>query len=96
MDAGAGRKDNAIREARRALELRPIAKDASDGPYLAANLALVYALTGERDLAIAQLEALAKIPCGPSYGDLKLNPKWDDLRGDPRFEQMVASLAPKQ
>ena len=95
MDAGAGRKEDAIREAKRALELRPIAKDACDGPYLAANLALVYAWTGERDLAIEQLEALAKIPGGPSYGDLKLNPKWDDLRGDPRFEQMVASLAPK-
>lgn len=95
MDAGAGRKDDAIQEAKHALELRPIAKDAVDGPYLATNLALVYAWTGERDLAIEQLEALAKIPCGPSYGDLKLNPKWDDLRGDPRFEQMVASLAPK-
>ena len=96
MAAGAGRKDDAIREAKRAVELRPISKDAGDGPYLAANLALVYAWTGERDLAIEQLSALAKIPGGPSYGDLKLNPKWDDLRGDPRFEQMVASLAPEQ
>ena len=95
MNAGAGRKEEAIREAKRALEMRPIAKDALDGPYLAANLALVYAWSGERDLAIEQLSALAKIPAGPSYGDLKLNPKWDDLRGDPRFEQMVASLAPK-
>ncbi|MEY2539624.1 MAG: eukaryotic-like serine/threonine-protein kinase [Verrucomicrobiota bacterium] len=95
MDAGAGRKDVAIQEAKHALEMRPIAKDSGDGPYLAANLALAYAWTGERDLAIEQLSALAKIPAGPSYGDLKLNPKWDDLRGDPRFEQMVASLAPK-
>ena len=95
MDAGAGHKDDAIREARRALEMCPIDRDAQDGPYLAENLALVYAWTGERDLAIEQLEALAKIPCGPSYGDLKLNPKWDDLRGDPRFEQMVESLIPK-
>ena len=95
MDAGASRKGDAIQEAKRALELRPIAKDAGDGPYLAANLALVYAWTGERDLAIEQLSALAKIPGGPSYGDLKLNPKWDDLRGDPRFERMVTSLTPK-
>ena len=94
MDAGAGRKEEAIREAKRALEMRPIAKDAIDGPYLAANLALVYAWSGERDLAIEQLSALARIPAGPSYGDLKLNPKWDDLRGDPRFEQMVESLEP--
>ena len=96
MDAGAGRRDEAIREAKRALELRPITTDAVDGAYLATNLAVVYTWTGERDLAIEQLTALAKIPCGPSYGDLKLNPKWDDLRGDPRFEQMVASLAPPQ
>jgi TolB-like protein/tRNA A-37 threonylcarbamoyl transferase component Bud32 len=94
MDAGAGRKDVAIREAKRALELRPISTDAVDGPYLAANLALVYAWTGERDLAIDELSALAKIPCGPSYGELKLNPKWDDLRGNPRFEAIVASLDP--
>ena len=66
MDAGAGRKDDAIREAKHALELRPISKDAGDGPYLAANLALVYAWSGERDLAIEQLETLAKIPGGPS------------------------------
>ena len=95
IDAGAGHKEDAIREAKRALEMCPIDRDAQDGPYLAENLALVYAWTSEHDLAIEQLEALAKIPCGPSYGDLKLNPKWDDLRGDPRFERMVESLTPK-
>jgi hypothetical protein len=56
---------------------------------------LVYAWSGEPNLAIEQLEFLAKIPRGPSYGDLRFNPSWDSLRGDPRFEKMVASLAPK-
>jgi hypothetical protein len=47
-------------------------------------------------LAIEQLETLAKIPAGPSYGDIRLSPDWDPLRGDPRFEKIVASLAPKE
>src|SRR5438094_4061616 len=53
------------------------------------------AWTGERDLAIEQVETLAKIPAGPSYGEIRLGPNWDPLRGDPRFEKIVASLAPK-
>ncbi len=95
IDAGRGHKDDAIREARRALELRPIDKDSLDGPVLATSLAVVYAWSNERDLGIKQLSDLAKIPAGPSYGDLRFNPRWDDLRGDPRFEKIVASLAPK-
>jgi hypothetical protein len=46
-------------------------------------------------LALEQLEAVARIPGGPSYGQLRLDPMWDPLRGDPRFEEIVASLAPK-
>jgi tetratricopeptide (TPR) repeat protein len=95
LEAGLRRKDDAIRDARRALDLMPIAKDAVSGPIAATNLALVYAWTEEPNLAIEQLEFLAKIPCGPSYGDLRFNPSWDSLRGDPRFEKIVASLAPK-
>jgi hypothetical protein len=60
------------------------------------GLALVYSWTGERDLAIENLASLAKIPCDLSYGELKLDPVWDELRGDPRFDQIVASLAPKE
>jgi hypothetical protein len=56
---------------------------------------VICAWTGEYDLAIAQLETLAKIPAGLSYGDIRLSPNWDPLRGDPRFEKIVASLAPK-
>ena len=95
FDAGLGRKEEAIREAKHAVELMPIAKDSWIGPGLVGNLALVYAWTGEQDLAIEQLESVAKIPFGPSYGDLRFNPCWDSLRGNLRFEKMVASLTPK-
>jgi tetratricopeptide (TPR) repeat protein len=91
LDAGLGRKEDAIREALRAVELMPIARDSLAGPYLAMHLALVYAWTGERDRALEQLEIVAKIPAGPSYGDLRFNPCWDDLRGDQRFEKIVAT-----
>jgi serine/threonine-protein kinase len=95
IDAGRGRKEEALREGRRAVELMPISKDRSDGPHLVSNLAWIYAWTGEPDLALGQLEIIAKIPGGPTYGELRLSPVWDSLRGDPRFERMVASLAPK-
>jgi TolB-like protein/predicted Ser/Thr protein kinase len=95
IDAGLGRKEEALREARRALELTPVAKDSLDGPIVLTYFAQICAWTGERDLAIAQLEIAAKLPAGPDYGDLRLNPMWDSLRGDPRFEKIVASLAPK-
>jgi hypothetical protein len=74
----------------------PIAKDSLDGPALVSKLAVIYAWIGERDLAIEQLAIVAKIPCGPTYGMLRLDPTWDSLRGDPRFEKVVASLAPKE
>jgi len=95
IDAGLGRKDEALREGRRALELAPMAKDSLDGVDVLYIYAVISAWTGERDLAIEQLETLAKIPAGPSYGDIRLSPCWDPLRGDPRFEKIVASLAPK-
>ena len=94
LDAGLGRKEEAIREARRAVELQPITKDSLNGPSWVANLALVYAWTGERDRALEQLEKVATIPGNPevpTYGDLLFNPCWDDLRGDPRFDKIVAA-----
>jgi tetratricopeptide (TPR) repeat protein len=96
IDAGLGRKEQAINEARHAVELRPIAQDSLLGPDRIRNLALVYAWSGEPALAIEQLEIIAKIPAGPSYGDLRFDPTWDSLRGDSRFEKIVASLAPKK
>ena len=55
------------------------------------NLALVYAWTGEPERALEQLESIATIPAGPPYGDLLLNPCWDSLRGDKRFNEIVAA-----
>ena len=95
IDAGLGRKDKALREGRRACELLPISKDALDGVSLAANLAKICAWIGEKDLAIEQIAAVERVPNDLSYGLLKLDPIWDPLRGDPRFEKIVASLAPK-
>ena len=96
IDAGLGRKDDGIREGRRAIELVPVSKDAIDGADCILNLAVIYAWTGEKDLALEQLNKVSKLPYAPSYGDLRLSPEWDPLRGDPRFEKIVASLAPKQ
>ena len=87
IDAGLGRKDQAIREAQRAVDL----KDPLERTYSVVNLAMVYAWTGERDRALEQLEIVATIPAGPSYGDLCFNPCWDSLRGEPRFDKIVAA-----
>jgi TolB-like protein/Tfp pilus assembly protein PilF len=94
IDAALGRKEEALREGRRALELAPMAKDYLDGVDVLYIYAVICAWTGEHDLAIEQLETLAKIPAGPSYGEIRLSPNWDPLRGDPRFEKIVAKLAP--
>ncbi len=95
LDAGLGRKEEAIREARRAVDLMPIAKDSLNGPSWVTNLALVYAWTGELDRALEQVEIVATIPgysmTYPSYGDLRFNPCWDSLRGDKRFDKIVAA-----
>jgi TolB-like protein/Flp pilus assembly protein TadD len=94
-DAALGHKEDAIREGRRAVELLPVTKDSIIGPLLVQDLALIYAWTGEKDLALEQLSVAARIPGYLSYGQLRLHPYWDPLRGDPRFEKIVASLAPK-
>ncbi len=96
IDAVLGDKEKAIQEGRTACEMLPPTKDAVLGVYLIDNLARSYALTGEKDLALEQLDIVSKIPCGPSYGELRLDPEWDSLRGDPRFEKIVDSLAPKK
>jgi TolB-like protein/Tfp pilus assembly protein PilF len=95
-DAALGRKEDAIGEGRRAAELLPVTKDAIIGAQLVQNLALIYAWTGEKDLAIKQLALATNIPGYLSYGELRLHPRWDPLRGDPRFEKIVASLAPQK
>jgi len=94
-DAALGHKDDAIREGRRAVELLPVTKDSIVGALLLQNLALIYAWTGEKDLAFEQLTIAAKLSGSFSYGELRLHPYWDPLRDDPRFEKIVASIAPK-
>jgi serine/threonine-protein kinase len=90
-DAALGCKEDAIREGRRAVELLPVTRDAMAGGVVLANLALIYAWTGEKDLALEQLAAAIRIPSSNflSYGQLKLHPFWDPLRGDPRFEKLI-------
>lgn len=89
IDAALGRREEAIREGRRAVELLPIAKDAVDGPLLATNLAVIYAQLGENDLAINELERLVGLPAGPTAGMLRAEPEWDPLRSDARFQNLV-------
>ncbi len=95
IDAALGRKDEALREARRAVELLPVEKDTLNGPQMIEMLAMTAAWLGEKDLACQQLSVEMRLPGIVSYGQLKLMPYWDPLRGDPRFEKIVASLAPK-
>lgn len=92
IDAGLGRKADAIREGERACQLTPLKKDVVDGAELMINLALIYAWTGEKDRALEKLSFLASIPSNLSYGLLKLHPQWDALRDDPRFEQILARM----
>jgi tetratricopeptide (TPR) repeat protein len=95
IDAGLGRKDDALREGRRAAQVMPPSKDSINGAHIMHLLAVTYAWIGEKELAIDQLQRAALVPGGVAYGQLRLWPHWDSFRGDPRFEKIVASLAPK-
>jgi TolB-like protein/predicted Ser/Thr protein kinase/Flp pilus assembly protein TadD len=95
IDAGLGRKDEALREGRRAVELLPITKDALSGSGIVLYFAMIAAWVGEKELACEQLISARKHSREISYGQLKLLPSWDPLRGEPCFEEIVASLAPK-
>jgi TolB-like protein/class 3 adenylate cyclase/Tfp pilus assembly protein PilF len=98
IDAALGRKDLALNEGRRASALMPVEKDVVNGILVLQYFALTAAWAGEKELALQQLEAGLRAPAASvmlSYGALKLFPFWDPLRGDPRFEKIVASLAPK-
>jgi tetratricopeptide (TPR) repeat protein len=91
--ATVGRKDEAIGAAKRAMELVPLSRDALDGPGQIMVLAEVYALLGEREGALEQLKQVAHLPAGPDYGRLKFDPIWDELRADPRFQEIMARAA---
>ncbi len=94
-DAALGNKHDAIPEGQRAIELMSVNKNAIEGPMLIKYLAVIYAWTGEKDLALKRLDEAAKLPNNLSYGELRLHPYWEPLRDDPRFNKIVASLAPK-
>src|SRR5438128_1156755 len=96
IDAALGRKEEALREGRRAVELLPVEKDAVYGMVMIKYLAMIAAWVGEKDLACEQLAIAIRPLSDVSYGELKLMPWWDPLLGDPRFEKIVASLAPKE
>ena len=94
VDALLKRNEEAIAEAQKAAEMLPISTDAMDGPTVLANLAVVYAWTGETDQAFNQLAILSKTPHGIYYGQLKKDPLWDPIRKDSRFDRLLADLAP--
>jgi TolB-like protein/Tfp pilus assembly protein PilF len=99
IDAALGRKGEALREGRRAIELLPVEKDSLNGSKMLVYFAMIAAWVGEKDIALQYLAANAQSPGGyivATYGVLKLLPFWDPLRGDPRFEKIVASVAPKE
>jgi serine/threonine-protein kinase len=98
IDAGLGRKEQALEEGRRAIALTPMEKDVDNGSLVLQYFAITAAWAGDKELALQQLETGLRAPNAAvvlSYGALKLLPFWDPLRGDPRFEKIVQSLAPK-
>jgi TolB-like protein/tRNA A-37 threonylcarbamoyl transferase component Bud32/Flp pilus assembly protein TadD len=96
IDAVLGNKEDAIREGKRAVELTPVTKNAIEGATLVRYLAVIYAWSGDKDQAIRTLAETTTLPGSHvSYGYLRLHPLWDPLRGDPRFEAIVSSLAPR-
>jgi len=92
--AGLGRREEAIREGKRAVEIRPLSKDAYSGTQRILTLARIYAMLGEQDAAIDQLEVLLSIPSELSVPLLKIDPLWDPLREHPRFQALVAGGLP--
>ena len=94
-DVALGLNEEAVKIARAAIEMRPISENPLAGPFVAAIAASVYAWANQPDPAFEQLNVLVKMPSFfVNYGDLKTNPNWDPLRKDPRFDKLLAELAP--
>jgi serine/threonine-protein kinase len=92
-EAGLGQNEEALRHARQAAEILPPSVDAVAGPMCEMRLAQVLVMTGDRDGTLEKLGELVKLPFGVNHGDLKLNPMWDDLRDDPRFDRILTESA---
>jgi eukaryotic-like serine/threonine-protein kinase len=92
-EAGLGQNEDALRHARQAAEILPPSVDAVLGPSCEMRLAQVLVMIGDRDGAFDELGKLVKLPFGLNHGDLKLNPMWDGLRNDPRFDRILAESA---
>jgi serine/threonine-protein kinase len=84
-----GRKDEAIREGLRGVELNPVSKDGFGGPYIQLQLVRIYLLVGESEKALDQLEPLLKLPYHLTPGWLRIDPTFDPLRKNPRFEKLL-------
>jgi tetratricopeptide (TPR) repeat protein len=95
LDAALGNKESAISNGQRAVSLFAPSGNAIEGAVALHYLALIYAWTGEKDRAFETLTTAAKTPGSVSFGELKLHPFWDPLRGDRRFDTIVTSLAQK-
>ena len=89
VHAALGQKEEAIRDGEEAIAMLPVARDAYDGPVLATNQAALYAQVGEKDRALDLLESLRGMPMAATPGTLRIEPEWDPLRGEPRFEALL-------
>jgi tetratricopeptide (TPR) repeat protein len=87
--AGVGRREAAIREGRRAVELRPPSKDSWLGVDMVRNLAVVYAMLGEADSAVKQIRLLLSVPSWISVPGLRVDPTWEPIREDPGFQALL-------
>jgi serine/threonine-protein kinase len=87
--AGLGRKDDAIHQGTLAVDERPINVDAVAAPLIMGSFARVYTMLGEKEKALDILGKIIVVPFGPSRNYLKLDPCWDELRNDPRFQQFT-------
>jgi serine/threonine protein kinase/TolB-like protein len=92
-EAALGQNEEALRHARHAAEMLPPSVDAVGGAMCEMNLVAVLVMTGDRDATFDKLSKLVKLPFSLTHGDLKLNPIWDDLRDDPRFDRILAESA---
>jgi len=96
IEARLGQKEEAVRAGEHARELLPVELDAFDGPKVLGRLAGIYAQVGDKARALDLLASTVKLPNGPNYGSLALDEAWDPLRSDPRFVEILQSLAPKK